>query len=182
MIPSSVRDGTRILGQSMSTAVKTFRLAPMSRLILALTLGMLALPLAFVAGAAFWRWPFGVPGLLLVAIYSWVWLRFRPTLFVVRPGILEVVWPLKRRQIRRDAISNVRLIDRRTLRAELGWCMRVGAGVLWGGFGWLWTARRGVVQMYISRTDGLVWIECVKDRPWLITPEEPEAFVRALSS
>jgi hypothetical protein len=36
--------------------------------------------------------------------------------------------------------------------------------------------------MYISRTDGFVWIERVSGRPWLITPEQPEAFVRALSS
>jgi len=35
--------------------------------------------------------------------------------------------------------------------------------------------------MYISRTDGLVWIERRGDRPWLITPERPAAFVRALS-
>jgi len=26
-----------------------------------------------------------------------------------------------------------------------------------------------------------VWIERVSDRPWLITPEQPEAFVRALA-
>jgi hypothetical protein len=36
--------------------------------------------------------------------------------------------------------------------------------------------------MYISRTDGFVWIERVDQRPWLITPEHPEAFVRTLSS
>jgi hypothetical protein len=56
----------------------------------------------------------------------------------------------------------------------------VGAGGLWGGFGWLWTERRGIAQMYVSRTEGLVWIERRGGRPWLITPEEPEAFVRAL--
>jgi hypothetical protein len=36
--------------------------------------------------------------------------------------------------------------------------------------------------MHISRTDGLVWIERRSDRPWLITPERPDTFVRALSS
>ena len=75
----------------------------------------------------------------------------------------------------------MRHIDRQELRREAGWCMRVGARGLWGGFGWLWTQRRGIVQMYISRTDGLVWIERVSDRPWLITPERPEIFVRVLS-
>jgi len=37
------------------------------------------------------------------------------------------------------------------------------------------------VQIYVSRADGLVGIERVGGRPWLITPEHPEAFVRALS-
>ena len=35
--------------------------------------------------------------------------------------------------------------------------------------------------MYISRTDQFVWIERKNGRPWLITPEEPDAFVRAVS-
>ncbi len=166
----------------MITTVKSFRLAPMSTMILILTLGLLALPLFFLVFAGFRRGLLSVPALLLVGIYGWVWLRFRPTRFIVRPGVLEVVWPLKRRRIRRDEISAVRLIGRGELRGEVGWCMRVGAGGLWGGFGWLWTQRRGIVQMYISRTDGFVWIERVGDRPWLITPEHPEAFVRALSN
>ena len=90
-------------------------------------------------------------------------------------------WPLKRRSIPRKDIAEVRLIDKRALHSETGWGVRVGVGGLWGGFGWLWTQRRGVVQMYISRTDGFVWIERVGDRPWLITPAQPAAFVRALS-
>jgi len=60
--------------------------------------------------------------------------------------------------------------------------MRVGAGELGGGFGWLWTKRHGIVQMYVSRTDGYVWIERRNDRPWLLTPDEPEIFVRVLSA
>ncbi len=123
-----------------------------------------------------------VPALLVVAIYAWVWLRFRPTQFIVHQHILEVIWPLKRREISREDISNVRLINGQELRKEVGWGMRVGAGGLWGGFGWLWTKRRGIVQMYISRTDGFIWIERASNRPWLITPEQPEAFVRVLAS
>jgi Bacterial PH domain len=162
--------------------VKTFQLARMSPLILILTWALLVLPLIFVGNAVFGKHLAMMPALLVVAIYSWVWLRFRPTRFVVRADVLEVIWPLKRRYIRRESISQVRLIDRRELRSMTGWCMRVGAGGLWGGFGWLWTGRCGIVQMYISRTDGFVWIERGNERPWLITPEQPAAFVRALSS
>ena len=159
----------------------SFRLARMSPLILILTLILLAIPIVFLANAVLGRSLLAAPALLVIAIYSWIWLRFRPSVFVVRPDVIEVAWPLKRRRISRDDIANVRLLERAELRREVGWGARVGAGGLWGGFGWLWTSRRGIVQMYISRTDQFVWIERKKGRPWLITPEEPEAFVRAVS-
>jgi hypothetical protein len=34
--------------------------------------------------------------------------------------------------------------------------------------------------MYITRTDRFVWIERRNERPWLITPENPEDFIQAL--
>ncbi len=164
----------------MSTPIRSFRLAPMCNVIKILTLVLLALPLIFVAGSLFGNRLLWGPAFLVIAIYSWVWLRFRPKLFVVRPGMLEVVWPLKHRRIPRGDISGVLLINRKELKREVGWGLRVGAGGLWGGFGWLWTQRRGVVQMYISRIDRFVWIERTSNWPWLITPEEPEEFVRVL--
>jgi Bacterial PH domain len=162
-------------------AMTSFRLAPMCGLIWGLTLLLLALPVVFLVMAFWGPSVLEGPALLLAALYVWVWLRFRPNRFVVHPSTLEVIWPLKHREIPRASISGVRLVDRATLRREAGWGLRVGAGGLWGGFGWLWTQRRGIVQMYVSRVDGLVWIERVDDRPWLITPEQPDAFVRALS-
>jgi hypothetical protein len=101
---------------------------------------------------------------------------------VVHPHALEVVWPLKRQTLERGEISAVRLLTREELRREIGWGLRIGAGGLWGGFGWLWTTRRGMVRMYISRIDRFVWIECRTGRPWLITPERPDDFIRTLSS
>ena len=160
----------------------TFRLAPMDFLMRLLTLALLALPPLFLAIAVLGnRWLLG-PAAFLVAVYVWIWLWFRPTRFIVHPRVLEIVWPVRRRTIPREDVVAVRLLDKHELRREVGWAMRGGAGGLWGGFGWLWTQKRGIVRMYISRTDGLVWIERRDDRPWLITPERPEAFVRALSS
>ena len=121
------------------------------------------------------------PAALLIAIYAWVWLRFRPSQLTVHAAGLQVIWPLKRRDILREDIVSARVVDRQELKREIGWGMRVGAGGLWGGFGWLWTKRRGLVQMYVTRADRFVWIERAHGRPWLVTPEEPEEFVRALS-
>ena len=159
----------------------SFRLAPMSPMIRSLTVILLAIPLAFCAAALVGTSRLVGPAVLVLAIYFLVWLRFRPAMFVMRQDVLEVIWPLKRCQIERDNIAGVRTIDNKELRREVGWGVRVGAGGLWGGFGWLWTQRHGIVQMYISRTKDFVWIECTNGRPWLITPEHPEAFVRALS-
>ena len=145
-----------------------------------LTVVMTALPVVFLVAGTLGPRAFYLPALLLLLTYGWVWARFRPAAFVVHPDSLEVIWPLKRRRVPRDGISSVRVIDRKELRGQVGWGMRVGAGGLWGGFGWLWTSRRGIVQMYVSRLDRFVWIERGPERPWLITPDRAEQFVGAL--
>jgi tetratricopeptide (TPR) repeat protein len=160
----------------------TFRLARMDFLIRLLTAALLVLPLLFLAIALLANTFLLLPTAFLVVVYVWIALWFRPTRFVVGPRALEIVWPLRRREIPREDITGVRLVDKHALRGEVGWAMRMGAGGLGGAFGWLWTQKRGVVRMYIARTDGLVWIERRSDRPWLITPERPDAFVRTLSS
>ncbi len=164
----------------MNAQGTSYELASMSPEIRIFTLVMLALPVIFLAAAAFGMGPLGIPGLFMAVLYLWIWTRFRPTRFILHPGFIEVVWPLKRREIRRETISDVRLIGKKEMCSEVGWCMRVGAGGLWGGFGWLWTQKRGIVQMYITRTDRFVWIERRNARPWLINPDRPEEFVQAL--
>jgi hypothetical protein len=159
----------------------TFRLAPMSPVILVLTIVLWLIPVVFLLPVARGSWVLVPAAAFVLAIYAWIWLRFRPTLFVTTPDALEVVWPLKRASVPRHTITGLRTMTARELRDEVGFGMRVGAGGLWGGFGWLWTTRRGVVQMYVSRTDGFVWIERGRERPWLITPERPQDFIRALS-
>lgn len=161
--------------------MQTFRLAPMSRGIRILTWLLMLVPAGMLVGAVAGSAAFVLPLLLVSLIYAWVWLRFRPTAFVIRPDSLEVVWPWKRRRIARAGIREARLMTVADLQREIGWGMRIGAGGVWGGFGWLWTRKRGIVQMYVSRTDGFVWIERRGERPWLITPERSEEFVRELA-
>jgi hypothetical protein len=159
-----------------------FELAPMSPAIRALTVGLLALPLVLLWLARGTGTALTIPALLMAAVYAWVWLRFRPTAFVVRPGALEVIWPLKRGRLSLATVSSVQLIDRHEVRRRIGFAIRIGAGGLWGGFGWLWTTRRGMVRMYVSRLDQFVWIERRGGPPWLITPDSPDMFVRALTA
>lgn len=154
----------------------------MSGLIRLLTSALFLLPFGLLAGAFLADAALAIPAALLLAGYLWVWLRFRPLRFEVHPAAIDVVWPLKRRRIARDGITEARRVDAAALRGEVGRCARVGAGGLWGGFGWLWTQRRGIVQMYVSRTDEFVWIDRGGERAWLITPERPDEFVRLLAT
>lgn len=157
-----------------------FRLAPMTLDVLVLTILLLLVPVAILLAMRVLSLALLVPLVLICILYVWVWLRFRPRAFILDEDGLEVVWPLKHRYIPRDAIRDARLTDRHALRRDLGWGFRVGAGGLWGAFGWLWTRHRGPIQMYVSRSRDLVWIELESERPWLITPERPEELVRLL--
>jgi hypothetical protein len=154
----------------------------MSRLVVWLTCLLGALPVIFLVAALVGYRGLGVPGLSLVLLYGWVWARMRPSRFIVYDDRIDIIWPLKRRTIRRDSIVQVAVVDPSGLRDLVGWGMRMGLGGLWGAFGWLVTTRRGVVRMYVSRTDGFVWINCGRQRPWLITPADPTRFVAALST
>jgi hypothetical protein len=162
-------------------AERTFPLAPMSPLFAWMTYALFGLPVALLsAPLVTGEYVLAAPGLLVIGIYAWIWLWFRPTRFEVSSAGVDVVWRLRRERIPREAIVATRPIDRAALRQEAGWGMRVGAGGVWGAFGWLWTTKRGIVRMYISRLDGLVWMETT-DRPWLVTPAQPDLFRVALS-
>ena len=164
--------------QAADSAPRSYRIAPMSTIIRVLTGLLLLVPVGMAIGAAAGTRVLLVPLVFVVVIYAWIWLRFRPREFVIHPDRIEVLCPLKRRAIARATVVSCWTIGLADLRREIGWGIRVGAGGLWGGFGWLWTIRRGIVQMYVSRTDAFVWIERGAETPWLITPERADEFVR----
>jgi len=166
----------------MAEPPRSFPLAPMSRVIILLTAGVLAVPVALVVAGLLTPARSVLLGAaaFVVVLCAAIWLFARPTGFEVSSGELVVIWPLRHRVIPRTNIASARVIGRGELRKELGWAIRVGVGGLWGAFGSLWTSRRGSVEVYVSRTDGLVWIERRVGRPLLITPTNPEGFLRAL--
>lgn len=163
--------------------VTRYPIAPMDGLLRVLTSICVAIPL--VVGLAAIRAPaparailFGVAGAML-AMYAFIWLWMRPTAFVVAPDGLVIEWPVRRRRIEAAAVTAARILDRAQLRRELGRIVRIGAGGLGGGFGLAGTAR-GLVELWVSRTDWMVLVECTGRRSLLITPEDPERFVTEL--
>jgi hypothetical protein len=160
-----------------------FKLAPMSALMWILTLVCFAIPVIMVVAAARTPVPvrpmlFGVAG-LIVAIYVFITVYLRPIAFVIEADGLDLVWPVRQRRIDASSIVGARVLDMAELKQEFGYLMRIGAGGLWGGFGLAKTAR-GTLELWVSRTDRIVLVECEGRRSLLITPEDPDRFVREL--
>jgi hypothetical protein len=84
------------------------------------------------------------------------------------------------RNIPIERVSNIRIITAKTFMKEFGWAIRIGAGGLWGGFGWLWTKNKGFVEFYISTTNYLVIIEHSNKKNLLITPNNPEQMLKII--
>ena len=151
-----------------------FPLAPMSRGYRILTVGvfLLPIPLLFIP----MLWP---TGLLMLAIFGGVYVLLRPTGFEVAPGHLRIVFPWRSKEVSR--INQVEAIDRGELRRRFGGLVRVGAGGLWGAFGYLWSPR-AVVETYISRGEGLLLLERPGGKPLLLSPADPAGMAQALQA
>jgi hypothetical protein len=148
-----------------------------------LTLVCVAIPVVLYRAGASVRVPahhvlVGVT-VLIAALYVVIVLWMRPTAFVIDPDGLEITWPVRTKHIAASHIVRARVMTMRELKAELGFIMRVGAGGLFGGFGYAKT-QLGLLELWVSRTDRIVYIECEGRRSLLITPEDPERFVREL--
>ena len=162
---------------------QSFALAPMSPLIRGLTLALGSLPLILGLWALISRQPVDIfTCLLLIALYAAVWWGCRPSRFVLVSQHLAIVFPGWQRRIPRADIASVRIITAAAFRQEFGLALRICVGGLWGGFGWLWTSRRGLVEFYISQLDTFVLIERSQGRTLLLTPEHPQQFVAAMQA
>ncbi|HVO29205.1 MAG TPA: hypothetical protein VMV18_00640, partial [bacterium] len=124
-----------------------FPLAPMDALMRTVTLMLLPLPFILMAAGSVLPPPkpppvhFGLMGAggLMIVIYVFIWLTARPNEFDVSPAGLKVKWPLREVVVPPTEITGARRLTKDEFRAEFGYGMRVGAGGLWGGFGYLKT-------------------------------------------
>ncbi len=160
------------------TAARTFRLAPMSGVIRVLTLIVLVIPL-LLFGAGLYASPrLTLPAALCGGLFLVVWLFYRPTRFELGPQALDIVFPLRRISIPAASLAGATALDSAAFRASFGWAARIGVGGLWGVFGWLYTGKRGLCDVYLSRIDRFAVVERRDGRPLLISPEDLDEFVR----
>lgn len=111
-----------------------------------------------------------------------VWFLLRPTRIEVDDAHVSIVFPLRRLRLAREGITEVSHLRRSEVTERLGRPWRVGAGGLFGTFGFTWTSKRGWMPTYVTTTDGWVLIERRGAPPALVSVSDPETFVRGLAS
>jgi hypothetical protein len=160
-----------------------FPLAPMSTLMRVLTLVVLSLPFLFLVVSL----TDPAAGLvlapttsLLALLYLGIFVWSRPRAYRIDRERLVLEFPLRKLVVPRSLILDAVVMEKAELKRATGFAVRVGAGGLFGVFGYLWTKKRGWVEIHSSREDRMVWIERQDGIPLLISPEDGSGFVRAL--
>lgn len=167
----------------VTPVTRSFMLAPMSPAFRWFTIALWILPFGYMVAG--WIWGpsvLGAVGLFLIAVYGSVWFAWRPSYFNVTPTSIDIVSPLWLRQLALDNVANVCLLTKTDFQRKFGRTLRIGAGGLWGGFGWLWTQKQGTIAFYISRQSNYVLVEPKVGKSLLITPEQPQMFVKIVKA
>lgn len=163
--------------------MQRFPIAPMSGLILWLTILVLPLPLLLLyagsrAGVGALAW---LPALFVASVYLAIWIYMRPSHFELSERSLDIVWPIRRFSLPLREIESIQLVSGKEFRSRYGSGIRIGAGGLGGGFGLLKT-KSVTFRFYISRLDDYVIVRRRSGRPLLITPADPSQFVSSVES
>lgn len=163
---------------------EVFPVARMSPVIRGLTYAIFPLPALFLGIGLLGDTParpimLGV-GLALVALWLGIWVYARPSRFEIDCAELRIVWPIRRARISRRDVASAKVVDLPGFRADFGQPVRIGAGGLFGTFGWLWGPRAGLLDVYVTNLGPWVVVERRAGRPLIISPADPEGFLRAL--
>ena len=166
--------------------MKRYPLAPMDRMYQGLSLFLGSLPFLFISLTLMLPGPpkliFASSTVFLFLVYAWIWFYWRPDSFRLETTALVLEFPRREMVIDLSSVQQVHLYKNYdAFIAEWGFGIRIGAGGLFGSFGWLKTAK-GTLQMYVSRSVDLVVVEFSDRKPLLITPEQAQDFVNALKS
>jgi hypothetical protein len=103
---------------------------------------------------------------------------YAPAAFETAPGQLRV----HRRLFGVKAFALGGTAGRVSWRIGLGSIRLVGSGGLWGWYGLFWRRDVGSYRAYVTDRSRLVACETADGRAVLVSPADPEAFVRALEA
>ena len=112
----------------------------------------------------------------LLAVYLATYC-FRPIDYDITNDKLVIHRTIKDVIINRQDIKNVQSINK----SQMKWTIRTfGVGGLFGYYGPFVNSHFGNMTWYATRRDNTVLIETVDDKKLIVTPDEPEAFIKEL--
>ncbi|MBZ4190210.1 PH domain-containing protein [Niabella beijingensis] len=140
-------------------------------------------------------------GVLMLAIMAFIWTGLKtagsmlPVLFMVLAVVFSLFLPyglsVKKYRIDGEALIICRPFGEKqfplaTLAAatiigpeQLRWSWRVfGSGGLFGYFGTFRNKQLGTMTWYLTRRDRLVLVTTVKNRKLVLSPDDPERFIK----
>ncbi len=116
-------------------------------------------------------------GSLILVVYFATFF-FRPIEYDVTNDKLVIHRTISDVIIRRQDIKRVMPITKDQTR----WTIRTfGIGGLFGYYGQFVNSKFGDMTWYATRRDNTVLIETIDDKKLIVTPDEPEAFIKELS-
>lgn len=104
---------------------------------------------------------------------------FRPVGYVVTSEAVQVSRPLLNVHIRRADIRRVMALPAQDISASI---RLFGVGGLFGYYGRYTNRRLGRTTWYATRRDTPVLVETTDDKKYILTPNDPSGFVRALAA
>jgi hypothetical protein len=154
-----------------SEEIFTLSLSPLNRI---LTAFLFSLPFVFViiyyfTGDYEVLWGSVVIGIILGAVYPFAPQDYRVNAqaVVVHRLAPDVVIPL----------NEIEILEMRTVTPSIRtW----GAAGFFGSFGWFWSPEIKSYKGYYTRFDNTIVIYRRNNRPVVISPDQPEAFIRAV--
>ncbi len=121
----------------------------------------------------------GVVTASLVFVFLLMWAVYRPLRIEISEAGVRICWAVRKTLIRAEDIKAVCPGDGE----RVGHIYRIaGMGGVGGTFGLCRSRELGFVSVYATRRDGAVLIERTEGRPFLITSDQPEAFIKAVST
>ncbi len=145
-----------------------------------LTIGITAFSLLILGGVSllvltFVPQRFSLPAALFLLTVVLITYGFSPRGFSLGPDGLHIHRPFGPHLL---AFNRVRSA-RRAQPGELCGLRTFGSGGMFGFFGWFWSRKMGHYRAYVTHRQDMVLVEA--ERPYLLSPERPDDFLRALS-
>jgi hypothetical protein len=104
---------------------------------------------------------------------------FRPIRYSILDELLVIHRPLLDIKIELNEIENVEMLDSQELKGTI---RTFGVGGLWGYWGSFANTRIGAMKWYATRMSNAVLITTVNNKKIVLTPDDPELFVKKLKS